>query len=154
MSEVRTMDEDMLARRLFRAFGIIVHGPGREIRGISEGEIAILGMLSATGESLAPGDIADRLQLSSSRIANALKTLERKGFVTREINPADRRGIIVSITPEGVAFGRARFDEAIACMRGLISDLGEEDASELARILERIQGFIVERTGIKPPPLA
>ena len=115
--------------------------------------MAILGMLSATDKPLAPGDLAERLQLSSSRVANALKTLERKGFVTREINPADRRGIIVSITPEGDAFGKARFNEAVASTRELIADLGEEDTKELVRILERIQDLIVERTGIQPPPL-
>lgn len=147
------MDEEMLAKRLFRAFGTISHGPARDIRGVSEGEMAILGMLSFTNEPLAPGDLAERLQLSSSRVANALRTLERKGFVTREINPADRRGIIVSITPEGGAFGRARYDEAIAGMRDLVSDLGERDAEELVRILERIQDLVVERTGIDPPPL-
>ena len=147
------MDEEMLAKRLFRAFGTISHGPARDIRGVSEGEMAILGMLSATDEPQAPGDLAERLQLSSSRVANALKTLERKGFVTREINPADRRGIIVSITPEGDAFGKARFDEAVAGIRDLVADLGEQDATELARILERIQDLVVERTGIEPPPL-
>ena len=147
------MDDEMLAKRLFRAFGTISHGPARDIRGVSEGEMAILGMLSAAEKPLAPGDLAERLQLSSSRVANALKTLERKGFVTREINPADRRGIIVSITPEGKEFGKARFNEAIASMRDLVADLGEEDTKELVRILERIQDLIVERTGIEPPPL-
>jgi DNA-binding MarR family transcriptional regulator len=86
-------------------------------------------------------------------VANALKTLERKGFVTREINPADRRGIIVSITTEGKEFGTARFNEAITSMRDLVDDLGEEDTKELVRILERIQDRIIERTGIEPPPL-
>ena len=147
------MDEEMLAKRLFRAFGTISHGPGRDIRGVSEGEMAILGMLSTAGEPQAPGDLAERLQLSSSRVANALKTLERKGFVTREINPEDRRGIIVSITPKGDAFGKARFDEAVAGIRDLVSDLGEQDAAELARILERIQDLVIARTGIEPPPL-
>lgn len=147
------MDEEMLAKRLFRAFGTISHGPGREIRGVSEGEMAILGMLSAMGEPQAPGDLAERLQLSSSRVANALRTLERKGFVTREINPADRRGIIVSITPEGDAFGKARYNEAVSGVRDLVTDLGEEDARELVRILERIQDLVIERTGVEPPPL-
>ena len=117
-----------------------------------KGEPFVLRYLQRHGTST-PSQLASALRASSGRISALLTVLERKGFVTREINPADRRGIIVSITTEGKEFGTARFNEAITSMRDLVDDLGEEDTKELVRILERIQDRIIERTGIEPPPL-
>jgi DNA-binding MarR family transcriptional regulator len=45
--------------------------------------------------------LVERIGLSGSRLTRILDDLERKGFLTRSIDPNDRRSMIVALTPKG-----------------------------------------------------
>jgi DNA-binding MarR family transcriptional regulator len=68
-------------------------------------EFKAMDHLHAAGE-LTPGQLADRLALTSGAVTALLDRLERLGWVTREPHPTDRRSVIVrraSKTSEAVA---------------------------------------------------
>lgn len=46
-------------------------------------------------------DLADALLCTRATITGIIDTLERKGFVMRKPNPADRRSILAALTDEG-----------------------------------------------------
>lgn len=50
---------------------------------------------------LRAGELAQRMQLSSSRLTRILDGLVKKGLARREVGPRDRRVIEVTLTPEG-----------------------------------------------------
>lgn len=147
-----TKEERILAERLFRSFGMISHGPLRQVQGVTQGEMALLGFLQAGGAPMAPTDLAEKLSLTTARIANILNSLERKGFVLRSHDAADRRRVEVSITPQGRALLRSNLDEAIGGLSELVRDLGIEDAREFARITGRVEALIAEREHVTIPP--
>jgi DNA-binding MarR family transcriptional regulator len=147
-----TKEERILAERLFRAFGMISHGPLRQVQGVTQGEMALLGFLQAGGAPMAPTDLAEKLGLTTARIANILNSLERKGLVLRSHDATDRRRVEVSITSQGSALLRSNLDEAISGLSELVRELGIEDAREFARITGRIEVLVSEREHVTIPP--
>jgi DNA-binding MarR family transcriptional regulator len=59
--------------------------------------------------ALTPTELARESLLSSGAMTNRIDRLEYKGLVSREVDPADRRGVIVRLT----SAGRALVDDAI-----------------------------------------
>ena len=49
-----------------------------------------------------PGKLADRLELSPSRLTRGLDSLEARKLITRTSSKDDRRGVVVSLANEGL----------------------------------------------------
>ncbi|MFF3934998.1 MarR family winged helix-turn-helix transcriptional regulator [Streptomyces phaeofaciens] len=90
----------------------------------------------ATGPVIARG-LADRLGLSRAGVSKALAKLERRGFVSRSPNPADRRAALVTITPAGAEAIDALFPRQLAAEVELLAGLGE-DRDWVLRALGRL----------------
>jgi DNA-binding MarR family transcriptional regulator len=61
----------------------------------------VLGQLRDHGP-MSPSELGDRLIVTRATVTGLLDSLERRGFVLRSANPADRRSLVVEITPLGV----------------------------------------------------
>ena len=118
---------------------------------VSRGEMGVLGLLSQCGTT-SPTNLAESLNVTTARIANTLKTLERKGFVRRKTNPKDRRGVIVTIPPEGRRYGKEQYGAAVADTRDLLAALTEDERSQLADLAERLVASAAEKRGVALPP--
>ncbi|WP_432838473.1 MarR family winged helix-turn-helix transcriptional regulator [Dactylosporangium sp. CA-092794] len=64
-------------------------------------ELELLSTLLRRGGTLPVGHLQDAAQLTAGAITNRITRLERDSHVTRAIDPADRRQIIVTLTDEG-----------------------------------------------------
>ncbi|MBC3841332.1 MarR family transcriptional regulator [Streptacidiphilus sp. 4-A2] len=66
-------------------------------------ELELLGCLIRTepDHRLSAGQLMTQLQLTSGAITNRVAGLERNGLVTREVDPKDRRSVLVTLTPAG-----------------------------------------------------
>ena len=62
----------------------------------------VLGILRDHGP-MPPSALGDRLIVTRATVTGLLDSLERRGFVRRLANPADRRSLLVEITPDGTA---------------------------------------------------
>ena len=85
-------------------------------------------------------DLGSKLYLDSGTLTPVLKTLEKKGYVTRARSKEDERVLIVTITDAGVAL-REEALEVPKQMQGCIS-LEPEDAYELYRLLHKMMDQI------------
>lgn len=135
------MDTRALAEEYLHLIGSLVgNAPFNEVQDYSRGEMMALRVLEvadAEGRPATPGDLSSYLGLSTARIANLLKSLERKGLATRVHDDADRRRVFVSLTDEGRALAHQKSQEMAAMAMAFIEEMGEEDASELIRLLGR-----------------
>jgi DNA-binding MarR family transcriptional regulator len=61
----------------------------------------VLGILRDHG-SMTPSELGERLIVTRATVTGLLDSLERHGFVRRSSNPADRRSLLVEITPAGL----------------------------------------------------
>ncbi len=142
-------DKRELAIDLLKSLLVIERGPARQMGEVSKGEMALLGILLDEEGGLAPSDLSRRLSVSTSRIANTLNSLERKGFVERIPNPDDRRGIEVIITPAGARFAQDGFEQAVDGLEELLCALDDSEAAELVRITHRVEEMVVRRKGME-----
>jgi DNA-binding MarR family transcriptional regulator len=76
---------------------------GRLLRplGVSAAGGLVLGILRDHGP-MSPSELGERLIVSRAAVTGLLDSLERRGFVSRSANPADRRSLLVEITPPGL----------------------------------------------------
>ena len=108
--------------------------PQRFINESLQGEAFVLKFITDGDEGVLPGKIGDKMGVSSARVAAALKSLEKKGLVTRRIDLKDRRKILVEATEEGLDLARSHYELAVEFGIRMLSLLGDEDAAEYVRI--------------------
>ena len=101
-----------------------------------------LAVLDGAGEPLSPTEIARRLIVTTASVTSLLDTLERRGLVERRPDPADRRRLLVAITPPAQAMVRQYVPEVVALQDTVMSGIGEEDRQQLIAILTRIREAI------------
>lgn len=101
-----------------------------------------LAVLDGAGEPLSPTEIARRLIVTTASVTSLLDTLERRGLVERRPDPADRRRLLVAITPPAQAMVRQYVPEVVALQGAVMSGIDEEDRQQLIAVLTRIREAI------------
>jgi DNA-binding MarR family transcriptional regulator len=114
--------------RLQRALGLSV----------SETNLGALRLIQRHGP-IAVSDVARRLEIDQSNASRQVRALEEQGFVTRAIDPDDRRVARLAITPAGTTvLSRVRAvalnDYAVA-----LEDWSPGDRTQLAELLDRFR---------------
>ncbi len=113
---------------------------GRPMRysSFARGSMRILNYLHSQPEPVCAGELSDILDASSARVAAVLRSLEGKGYIARSIDSRDRRKVLVHITEAGEKLIQIRNRELDQYFAQIVDELGEEDAREGLRILDRI----------------
>ena len=112
--------------------------PQKNITESLHGETFVLHYISLHGDDVLPGEISNEMDVSSARIAAALNSLEKKGLITRQIDPSDRRKILVKLTPAGENMSQKLQQDVINEATKMLRLLGEHDAREYVRITGRL----------------
>lgn len=88
---------------------------------------------------LSPSGLLKLSTLTSGAMTNRIDRLEQLGFVRRESDPSDRRGVLIALTAEG----RRLVDEAaadrLADARRNIACFSREESKALADLLRRLK---------------
>ena len=83
------------------------------------------------------GDLAEALGLDPSTVGRQVSALTDAGWAHRLVDPADRRRMIVRVTPAGRAAMRRTSTERRRRTRELLADWDQEDLETLARMFGR-----------------
>lgn len=102
-------------------------------------------LYEAPGQSMSMSALAAMLRYSPSRLAHAIKSMEKSGWVSRSTSEEDRRVQIASLTPEGLSTIRRVAPLQVAEVRTrVLSRLSPEQLAQLtaisAAILEGLEG--------------
>ena len=127
MNTIRTADMffDRIGR-LLRPFGVSAAGG------------LVLGILRDHG-TMSPSELGERLIVTRATVTGLLDSLERRGLVTRSANPADRRSLMVGITPAGlIVLGELR-TIVHRNERDWMSVLSDAELRTYIELLHRIQ---------------
>lgn len=102
----------------------------------SRGEEQVLLLLYFRNAPACAGDFAVCLGLTSGRVANLLKQLERKGYIMRISDAKDRRKVQISLTEEGKQYACKVYEKTLCEYKSLFAQLGDQDAQEFMRVLK------------------
>ena len=105
------------------------------------GQDRILIYLYKENDHILVGDLTNELQMSTGRIANILKELERKGYILRIQQREDKRKYEVCLTKSGKNYSRELYADMVANHRALMEQLGETDGEQLLKLSEKVLQF-------------
>ncbi len=108
--------------------------------GIESWEFDVLAALRRAGTpyELSPGRLLRETLVTSGTMTNRVDRLAARGYVERYPDPADRRGVIVRLMPDGKAAVDGAFEELLAAETALIADLSHRDQTRLAALLRSL----------------
>lgn len=109
----------------------------KEMINISPPQMAVLFVL--TEKNMLPmGDLSAILELDKSAITRLVDRLETAGFVTREMDPADRRQYKISITPSGTSEAARAKVLVDRINEKLLKNVSREDLEVFTRVLNSV----------------
>ena len=97
-----------------------------------------LAVLDGAGQPLSPTAIAERLIVTTASITSLLDTLERRGLVTRQPDPTDRRKLLIMITQDGKAIVDQFLPEVVALQTAALATLTEAQRRQLVELLATV----------------
>lgn len=103
----------------------------------ARGEEQILLMLAHRNEAVCAGVLTEHVGLTSGRVANILKQLERKGYIERTPGTDDRRKVLVCLTANGRQYAKQVYQKEMDGYVRLLRVLGGQDAQEFVRLIKQ-----------------
>lgn len=124
-----------LARHLDRA-----RATAFAAHGLDTWEFDVLAALRRAGPPyvLSPGRLLAQTMVTSGTMTNRVDRLRDRDLVERLPDPADGRGVLVRLTPDGKARVDAALADLLARERDLLRDLSRGDQQALSALLRRL----------------
>jgi DNA-binding MarR family transcriptional regulator len=117
----------------------------REPAGLSASGLSALSRLDAMG-SLRITELAELEQLTQPGMTTLINRLEGAGLATREADLADRRAVLVRITPTGVDRVRQNREARAGRLLARITQLSDDQQAALAAALPALRAFATDFT--------
>ena len=124
--------------RTFRRLGSLIDSRATPFRG--RGRIMNI-LRKEESKSIVQRDLLDMTQIKSSSLSELVKKLEDDGFITKSIDPSDKRNMILTLTHEGEAeaFRMQQVREQIADKA--FSRITDEEKIVLLEILTKLRDY-------------
>ncbi|MFT3817502.1 MAG: MarR family transcriptional regulator [Rubrivivax sp.] len=106
--------------------------------GITRREWRLIVALAQEGPMLSSA-LAERIRLDRGRTSLAVSALVRKGLLTRQPRPHDRRRVDLAPTAAAQAIYDALYPQVVAINRALLASLSPRELGQLDGLLQRLQ---------------
>jgi len=115
----------------------------------------ILAVVEGAGQPLEPGVIAERLLVTTGSMTSLLDNLEKRGLISREPHPGDRRKLLIDITPAA----RAIVDQLLPLLHArerevMAAALSPNEQRSLLRSLAKVQQAALQARSAPVPRAA
>ncbi|MEJ6607912.1 MAG: MarR family transcriptional regulator [Candidatus Planktophila sp.] len=106
----------------------------------------VLAALRRAGDpyQLSPGALMQETMVTSGTITNRLDRLEELKLITRQADPADGRGSLVTLTPSGMRAVDKAFEGLLEQERELLKGLSADQRKALADLLSSLAARLEE----------
>ena len=106
--------------------------------GLSYGDFDVVNTLRRLGRQTNPRELARSSLITSGAMTARLDRLAAAGLVERAPDPADRRGVLVSLTAEGTRLADQALAAVLAADEDFLRPLGDDDRAATADLLKRL----------------
>ncbi|EPG73516.1 MarR family protein [Leptospira fainei serovar Hurstbridge str. BUT 6] len=145
MRERPDLDVEAIALigRIHRLSQIIftdVHKPIFDKHELTYQDFDVLAALLRSGKPYrkSPGELLSTLMITSGTMTNRIDRLESSGLVVRDLDPEDRRGVLIRLTHSGKEAISGAIQEHVKAETHLLTALTEKERSELSRLLKKL----------------
>lgn len=144
MSHAERLDL-LLHQFLTRFFAIPARQPASGT--ITFAQMRVLWTLDNNGDSATPGEIADRLGITSSTATGLLERLSEGGYIQRTHSTEDRRQVLLRLRPKGrrlmAGFRKLRRSR----LQQLMTRLGPKDMGRMTDALQTLNDIVARWKG-------
>src|SRR5436190_6556258 len=139
---------DLLLHRFLSGFFAI---PARQPASgaITFAQMRVLWTLDNNGDTATPGEIAERLGITSSTATGLVERLAEGGYIHREHSTKDRRQVLLRLRPKGrrmmAGFRKLRQSR----LQQLMTRLGRGDMDRMTGALETLNDIVTRWKGPK-----
>jgi DNA-binding MarR family transcriptional regulator len=113
---------------------VLFHGSIASLLDLHTTDYKVLGILERLGP-LSAGEIARRSGLAAASVTNLIDRLERKGFVQRVADPADRRRVMVEAVSDRLTNARSLFASTRRSLAQLLDRYSDRELAVIADFL-------------------
>ena len=113
-----------------------------------------LAVIDGAGAPLTPSQVSDRVLVASATMTAMLDLLEYRGWIRRVANPADRRSILIEITPDGRATADQLLPGIRTVERSVLSALTTDERAQLLDLLSKVLARAADVAAGPPKPLS
>ena len=110
-----------------------------ELNYFNRGEVGVLSYLAFDKNEASSGELSEKLNVSTARIASILKSLENKKYIRRKEDSLDKRKTLVVITESGKELAVETKKELMDILIKVIKEIGYKDIEEYTRIVQKIR---------------
>jgi DNA-binding MarR family transcriptional regulator len=120
--------------------------------GINQTDLICLNLLVRHGP-MSPSQVASSLGLTAAAISAVATRLEAGGYAHREIDPNDRRRVLMHASPAASQQAFSLFDDFHQAIIQLLGIEDRQDIQKLTVLLAQFRGILVEHaTAIRAKP--
>lgn len=114
--------------------------PGIEALGLTHGEFDVLATLRRSGRRalLTASHIAEVAMVSPSGLTHRLTQLEKDGLIVRELDPDDRRSLMIRITPKGEKIADKAIEMLVEEANSMYGTMSANQRHDLRVMLEML----------------
>lgn len=123
----------------------LTKGIAREV-GLTGPQLTVIKLLETFGD-LSLSSLSERIRAQNSTVTGIIDRMEREELVVRERSTADRRVVLIKLTPKGKELARSIEVQPMEMFRGALGALSPEDVGHLVRILGKLQRWVRARVG-------
>jgi DNA-binding MarR family transcriptional regulator len=137
---------DLLLHRFLSGFFAI---PARQPASgaITFAQMRVLWTLDNNGDTATPGEVAERLGITSSTATGLVERLAEGGYIQRSHSKEDRRQVLLRLRPKGrrmmAGFRKLRQSR----LRKLMTQLGRGDVDRMTDALETLNEIVTRWKG-------
>ena len=108
--------------------------------GLSIADFDVLNTLRRVGDRRGskPTDLARSSLITTGAMTSRLDRLEGSGLIRRAPDPADRRGMLIHLTPRGSKVARQALHEVIAANQAFLKPLDKQQRASITSALKRL----------------
>ncbi|HET6874875.1 MAG TPA: MarR family transcriptional regulator [Acidimicrobiales bacterium] len=122
--------------------------------GLTHAALNALAVIEGNGGPLPVGEVGARMHITSGTMTTVLDTLERNQLVRRVADPADRRRVLVDITPAAADVLDRMLPEVQQVATAAMGALDEEALVSFLEMLAVLDASIAAVPEELPPPAA
>jgi DNA-binding MarR family transcriptional regulator len=111
--------------------------------GINQTDLICLNLLVRHGP-LSPGQVASALGLTTAAISAMATRLEAGGYATREIDPKDRRRVLMHASPAGTQQAFSLFDDFYQAAIDLFGSQKPQDVKKVTDMLTQFRRILTD----------
>ncbi|EAF5053456.1 hypothetical protein A7N94_05945 [Listeria monocytogenes] len=138
--------ENELVQSIFRFKKLVSKGFGMDLinnnNQLNITELMLINEISDntlnSEENVGISDVKEFLSVSKPAVSQMLSSLEKRGFLVRDVDKNNRRNVIVTLTDTGREVLSVELENFNIKLKKIISHLGEDDVKQMIEIVNRM----------------